>query len=289
MAICILYQCAVGHRGSDDRPEGTAADAIGSAEDPLRCTRFSHRGFGKRTTALCHRCRDKWQRYDQHGLAPVWEYHTFARLCGDRAVQSTVWAGAAIGSASLSRSHFHIQCTYPGIELFCQVRHPVPDPHLPANAPSGNPFASRSNPGYSSLGYDGNFAYSGKACRSYWASTGCDSRSAYLCGYDCLAHDAHLVDTNLEDRGDVAAVGVCFGASSADPGIGNVTHQERRAQRSSEWLDSDSGIAVYCGSTRRGCFFKHCAGTQSAVRHPPGGAGDNGRVITTTKYLVGYA
>src|SRR5205085_3550496 len=114
-------------------------------------------------------------------------------------------------------------------------------------------------------------------------------RSAYLCGYDCLAHDAHLVDTNLEDRGHVAAVGVCFGASSADPGIGNVTHQERRAQRSSEWLDSDSGIAVYCGSTRRGCFFKHCAGTQSAVRHPPGGAGDNGRVITTTKYLVCYA
>src|SRR6266496_4903907 len=108
MAMGILYQRAIGHRGSRDRAESTAASAIGTAEDPLRWCGFSHRGFRKRTAALYHRCRDEWQRYDQHGLALMRGHHALARLRGDRAVQSTAWTGTAVGSAPLPRPHLHV-------------------------------------------------------------------------------------------------------------------------------------------------------------------------------------
>src|SRR5205085_6135839 len=54
-------------------------------------------------------------------------------------------------------------------------------------------------------------------------------------------------------------------------------------------LNPDNSAAVYRGSTGRGGFFEHRAGTRPTVRHNLGHTGDHRRVVTTTKYLVGYA
>ena len=201
---------------------------------------------------------------------------SLARIRGDRTAQSTIWASAVIGSTPLSRSHLHVQYTYSGLELFCQVRHSVPDPHLPANASSRDTFASRSNPGISSCGYHGNTANRGKACRSLGASSSCDGRVARFCHCRCLTHDAHLDDTNLEDCGNIAPVGLCFWTCSADSRRSDVTYQEGRAARNCERLYLTNSAAGYRGSPGCSCFLEHRAGAQPAVYHASLNTGDNG-------------